>query len=90
MRQQRCHISLSLSLCHESSSGQNARFGARNGARDHLLESCRRASERGVRRSKSAKQGRDFIPAGLLSAGRNVRILRCSVCARSSIGGEHR
>ncbi len=32
--------------------------------------------------SISAKQVRDFIPAGLLSAGRNVRILRCLIVPR--------
>jgi hypothetical protein len=34
----------------------------------------------------SAKQVRDFIPAGLLSAGRNVRILRQFACAALSAG----
>ena len=53
MRQQRCHISLSLSLslCRQASSGLNARFGARNGARHHLLEVPRRGNTRGLCRS---------------------------------------
>ena len=46
MRQQRCHIS--LSLCRESSNGKYARFSARNGARYRLLKVPRRGNSRGI------------------------------------------
>ena len=44
-------LSLSLSLCRESSNGKYARFGARNGARFHLLKLPRRGNSRGLCRS---------------------------------------